>query len=73
MALDFSSIELPPSGVVLRLPPDFSTKSPAVTGDYVYEQVRRQLKDGAGASEKTMSVQMKSQLRISHAQPAGIR
>lgn len=72
MTSDFPSIVLPPPGVVLRLPPNVSTVIPSVTGEYVYQQVRRQLKDGLSAVESTMSVQMKSQLQILHDQQTGV-
>jgi len=68
MPVDVASIELPPPGVKLRLPP----KNIRELGyEEKYQQVRRHLKDDG--AEATMSVQMKSQVSIAHAEPVRVR
>ena len=67
MLLDVASIELPPPGVELRLPP----KNLRELGyEEKYQQLRRHLKDdGSGAA---MSVQMKYQVSAVHAEPVRV-
>lgn len=68
MPLDVKSIELPPPGVRLRLPP----KNLRELGyEEKYQQVRRHLKDDG--PEAAMSVQMKSQVRIINVEPLRVR
>jgi hypothetical protein len=64
MSVDVSSIQLPPPGVQLRLPPQTGRK---LSYEEAYAQVRRHLKDDGG--QATMSVQMKSQVQAIHAEP----
>lgn len=64
MALDLQSIQLPPPGARLRLPPKTGRK---LSYEEAYQQVRRQLQDTG--SQAAMSVQMNSQVRAAHAQP----
>jgi hypothetical protein len=65
MPYDISSIQLPPPGAKLRLPPTSST-----TYEEAYAQVRRHLKDDG--KQATMSVQMKSQVQAIHAEPVRV-
>lgn len=62
IASEFPSIQLPPPGVKLRLPPKSNT-----TYEEAYAQVRRHLKDDG--QQAAMSVQMQSQVRAIHAEP----
>ncbi len=56
MPLDTTSIQLPPPGAKLRLPPK---NARVKTYEEVYQQVRRHLRDDEGGE---MSVQMKAQI-----------
>lgn len=67
MPLDPSSIQLPPPGVQLRLPPKNVRE---LSYEEAYQQVRRHLKDDG--EQATMSVQMKTQVREIHAQPVRV-
>lgn len=67
MPLDPSSIQLPPPGVQLRLPPKNVRE---LSYEEAYQQVRRHLKDDG--EQATMSVQMKTQVRGIHAQPVRV-
>jgi hypothetical protein len=67
MPLDVASIQLPPPDVTLRLPPKNLRE---LSYEEKYQQLRRHLKDDV--AEATMSVQMKFQVRASHAEPARV-
>jgi hypothetical protein len=66
MSFDPSTVQLPPLGCELRVPPPNKRELPF---EEVYQQVRRHLKDDV---EGTMSVQMKAQINSSHAHPARV-
>lgn len=67
MPVDLNDFPLPPPGAKLRVPP-----SRPVTYEEAYQQVRRQLKDD-GSNESSMSVQMKAQVRSTHADSLKLR
>ena len=68
MPADLASIQLPPPGVQLRLPPKNLRE---LSYEEAYQQLRRNLKDDE--AEATMSVQMKTQVRVEHAVLVPIR
>lgn len=67
MSSDDTSIQLPPPGVQLRLPPQSGRK---MGYEEKYAQIRRHLKDDGGSAK--MSIQMKSQVQAIHAEPIRI-
>lgn len=64
MSFDPSSIQLPPPGAKLRLPPPNRRE---LSYEEKYQQVRRHLRDD---EDGAMSVQMKAQVHAHETQPA---
>ncbi len=69
MSFDPSKIQLPPPDAELRLPPPNVRE---LSAEEKYQQVRRHLKDDESSADK-MSVQMKTQVRLTHAHTSTVR